>query len=246
MFPDPRPLVERLGLEFFRQAPRCPGVYLMRDRADAVLYVGKAKNLRQRLNAYRVANPDRMARRHLRMLRAVARIELEQCSDEASALARESELLRRLRPKFNRAGTWPGPPRFLVWRSVSEQVELAVTAAPDSEWRSFGPLGSGASLLRGVLIRLLWFAVYPERGVVGMPPGWAHGRLEQTAVIAAGTKTAEVIASLETLFSGRPEAFSAWLLAKMPEALDRFQRTVLEADLEFLADHLDPLEHGLR
>src|SRR5205814_7676629 len=93
LFPDPRPLVERLGLEFFRQAPQCPGVYLMRDAADSVLYVGKARNLRKRLGSSRVANPDRLRRRHLRLLRAVTRIELEECPDEASALRRESKLL---------------------------------------------------------------------------------------------------------------------------------------------------------
>src|SRR5437016_7467098 len=108
LFPDPSPLVERFGSDFFRQAPECAGVYIMRDGADTVLYVGKAKNLRKRLGSYRVANPDRMPRRHLRMLRAVERIELQPCADESSALARESCLLRALRPRFNRAGTWPG------------------------------------------------------------------------------------------------------------------------------------------
>ena len=49
----------------------------MHDAADVVLYVGKAKNLRKRLNNYRVANSDRMARRHLRLLRAVVRIEMQ-------------------------------------------------------------------------------------------------------------------------------------------------------------------------
>src|ERR1700683_3223656 len=86
LFPDPRPLVERLGRDFFRQLPERPGVYLMRDAADALLYVGKAKNLRQRLGHYRVANPDRMPRRHLRMLRAVERIEIQECDNESSAL----------------------------------------------------------------------------------------------------------------------------------------------------------------
>ena len=115
-FADPQPLVERLGLDFFRQLPECPGVYLMRDATDAILYVGKAKNLRKRLGSYRVANPDRMPRRHLRMLRAVERIELQECPDETSALAKESEWLRALKLRFNRADTWPTPPRFLVWR----------------------------------------------------------------------------------------------------------------------------------
>ena len=112
LFPDPRPLAERLGREFFRSAPECAGVYLMRDVADTVLYVGKAKNLRKRLGSYRVANPDRMPRRHLRMLRAVVRVELRECPDEASALA--------LRPKFNRAGTVAGataPSRLAYQRS---------------------------------------------------------------------------------------------------------------------------------
>ena len=35
LFPDPRPLVERLGRDFFRRLPECPGVYLMRDESDA-------------------------------------------------------------------------------------------------------------------------------------------------------------------------------------------------------------------
>ncbi len=130
LFPDPRPLVERLGREFFRELPDCPGVYLMRDAGNAVLYVGKAVNLRKRLGSYRVANPDRLARRHLRLLRSVARIELEPCANEAVALAREAELLRSLRPRFNRAGTWPGKARFLVWRCGEEKART-----DDGRWR---------------------------------------------------------------------------------------------------------------
>src|SRR5439155_6390067 len=98
----------------------------MRDTNDVILYVGKAKNLRKRLGSYRVANPDRMPRRHLRLLRAVVRIELQECPDERTALARESEVLRAVRPRFNRAGTWPAPPRFLGWRCVEQRLLLAV------------------------------------------------------------------------------------------------------------------------
>lgn len=114
LIPDPKPLDQQLGQRFFREAPQQPGVYLMRDAADRVLYVGKAKNLRQRLQNYRVANPDRMPRRHLRMVREVARIEFQFCPSEAAALKRESKLLLSLKPRFNRAGVWPGKTRFLV------------------------------------------------------------------------------------------------------------------------------------
>src|SRR5229473_5338119 len=144
LIPDPRPLVDRLGREFFRQAPEKPGVYLMRDASDTVLYVGKAKNLRKRLASYRVANPDRMPRRHLRLLRAVERIELQPCADESSALARESSLLRALRPRFNRAGAWPGTPRFVTWRVTGEGLDLAVKEAAEPGWHNYGPLGVSA------------------------------------------------------------------------------------------------------
>src|SRR5438045_765822 len=133
LFADPRPLVERFGLAFFRQEPESPGVYLMRDAADLVLYVGKAKNLRKRLGTYRVANPDRLRRRHLKLLRTVARIQIEECSDEASALRRESELLRGLCPRFNRAGTWPAPRRFLAWRITDANLSLTLTTEATSD-----------------------------------------------------------------------------------------------------------------
>src|ERR1700728_4625135 len=115
LFPDPKPLDQRPGRKFFRRAPRRPGVYLMKDANGKVLYVGKAKDLKQRLNNYRLANPDRMPRRHLRMVREVSRIEFQFCANEEAALRRESKLLRILRPKFNRAGVWPGKTWFIVW-----------------------------------------------------------------------------------------------------------------------------------
>src|SRR5208282_6301499 len=113
LFAPAQPLVERLGTQFFRQVPAQPAVYIMRDAGGAVVYVGKAKNLRQRLRSYRVANAERVPRRHLRLMREAARIDFDLCRNEAAALVREAKLLRELRPKFNRAGVWPGKAQFL-------------------------------------------------------------------------------------------------------------------------------------
>ena len=103
-FPPPRPLVERLGEEFFRALPPQPGVYLMCGDRKGVLHVGKARNLRTRLSSYRVANPERFPRRIVRLLHQVRRIELDVCSSEDAARHREELLICVLQPRFNRAG----------------------------------------------------------------------------------------------------------------------------------------------
>jgi predicted GIY-YIG superfamily endonuclease len=236
LFPDPQPLVERLGRDFFRQLPECPGVYLMRDACDAILYVGKAKNLRKRLGSYRVANPDRMPRRHLRLLRTVARIELQECPDESTALARESELLRTVRPKFNRAGTWPAPPRFFAWRCVEQQLQLAVAETPDANWRFQGPLGGTAFVLRAVVARLLWLAVHPRLGFSELPVGWFHGRPNPETAIHCGPMIEPVASNLERLLSGQTAEFCEWIRTLLPADLHHFERVALEADLEFLTE----------
>ncbi|HRZ35128.1 MAG TPA: nucleotide excision repair endonuclease [Candidatus Paceibacterota bacterium] len=177
-WPDPRPAVDRLGEAFFRELPERPGVYLMYGAGDTVLYVGKARNLRHRLSSYRVANPDRLPRRLLRLLHRIERIDWETCEDETAALQREAALLLSLKPRFNRAGVWPKPRRFVTWRVRPDGLELALTEHPEPGWHSVGPSGAMMTYIHRALVRLLWRQSHPERGLAGMPAGWfggAHG-----------------------------------------------------------------------
>ena len=107
LFPAPKPLVERLGVEFFRRVPDAPGVYLMADDYERLLYIGKAKNLRARLNYYRHVRPERASRKVVRLVHAVRSIVYEVCACQNSALLRENELLRLHKPKFNVMNTRP-------------------------------------------------------------------------------------------------------------------------------------------
>lgn len=159
--------LQRVGAVPSLIAPRTRGI-------GRTQYVGKAKNLRKRLGSYRVANPDRLPRRHLRLLRSVARIEIQVCPDESSALARESELLHELKPKFNRAGTRPASSHCFAWRRTGDTLELAITETPENGWLTFGRRGRAAVFLRAALVRLLWVAIQPDRGFVGLPTGWAR------------------------------------------------------------------------
>jgi len=80
--------------------PRRPGVYLFRDRAGRVLYVGKATNLRARVRSY-FSSEDR--RKVPQLLRETERIEHRVCRGPFEAAIRELRLIQRLAPRFNRA-----------------------------------------------------------------------------------------------------------------------------------------------
>ena len=236
LFPDPRPLVERLGHDFFRQVTRRPGVYLMHDAAGLVLYVGKAKNLRQRLGSYRVANPDRLGRRHLRLLRQVARIDVQECLDEAAALAREAELLLALKPKFNRAGVWPATPRYFLWRRIGNQLEFALAETPADGWQAFGPCGSGIVYLRAALVRLLWLALHPGLGATAMPAGWVQGRLGEIVALAESQmdepSASRIDPVLTGLFAGSHAGFTAWVEERTKTVTPAYDLALRDADLE--------------
>jgi len=129
-WPPPRPLAERFGDEFFRRVPAAPGVYFLCGPETGVLYVGKARNLRRRLATYRVADPERLSRRMVRLLHQVTRIEWDVCSSETAARAREELLICVLNPKFNRAGkVWPSPSAWRDWQPLADRSAAAPVAA---------------------------------------------------------------------------------------------------------------------
>jgi GIY-YIG catalytic domain len=236
LFPDPTPLVDRLGPDFFRQLPTSPGIYKMRNATGQLLYVGKAKNLRQRLRHYRVANPDRLAARHLRLLRSVERIDIELCPNESSALVREAELLLVERPKYNRAGTWRPQPRYLAWRPETTQLHLRVLADVEPGWFLHGPWGATASSLHGIISRLFWISCHPHLGYQGLPPGWTHGRRNTETSLSTGEQTPLHLNQLESLLRGDIVAFSQWMRTRLPVYAHIVELGLLQADLDQLAD----------
>ncbi len=86
-------------LSYAKLAPSQPGVYRMIDARGDVLYVGKAKNVKNRVRAY--ARPAGLDTRIERMIAATRALEFVVTRTETEALLLEANLIKRLRPRFN-------------------------------------------------------------------------------------------------------------------------------------------------
>jgi excinuclease ABC subunit C len=84
---------------FARTAPPGPGVYRMIDAAGDVLYVGKARHLKKRVQSY--ARGQGHNSRIARMIAGTASMEFVTTGTETEALLLEANLIKRLKPRYN-------------------------------------------------------------------------------------------------------------------------------------------------
>src|SRR5690348_15051007 len=90
--------VERIAA-YLKTLPDAPGVYRMLDSKGDALYVGKAKNLKKRVAAYASGRPH--AERLTRMIADTAEMLFVTTDSETEALLLESNLIKRLKPRYN-------------------------------------------------------------------------------------------------------------------------------------------------
>ena len=86
--------------EELRKLPEKPGVYIMHDQTDAILYVGKAVNLRHRVHQYFVKKLNRGPKIEY-MVTKIAYFEYIVTDSELEALILENNLIKEHRPKYN-------------------------------------------------------------------------------------------------------------------------------------------------
>ena len=80
--------------------PHSPGVYLMKNAAGSIIYVGKSKCLKNRVSSY-FQMPERLNVKTRKLVGNIADFETIVTGSEAEALLLENELIKRHMPKYN-------------------------------------------------------------------------------------------------------------------------------------------------
>ncbi len=131
-----------------QEVPHKPGVYLMRDRFNRVIYVGKARDLRKRVSSYFL--PSKIAQADLKtraMLDAVWDFETHTVRSDAESLLLEGKLIKEYRPRYN--VSFRDDKRFLLVKiDLSEEwprFRLARFKKDDGA-RYFGPYAHSGAL----------------------------------------------------------------------------------------------------
>src|SRR5262245_32240271 len=81
--------------------PTSPGVYLMKDSQGVVIYIGKAKNLRNRAGTY-FCEAAAQEQRTCELVKHIADIDFIVADSEVDALLMEARLVKDIQPRFNR------------------------------------------------------------------------------------------------------------------------------------------------
>jgi excinuclease ABC subunit C len=102
-----------------RELPDKPGCYLMRDRNGKIIYVGKARSLRKRVQSYFRDATLRSATPKVRgMVKSVEDIDIVVVHNEAAAVLTEGKLIKAYRPRYNIS--FKDDKRFLLLRANPE------------------------------------------------------------------------------------------------------------------------------
>ena len=139
--------------------PDAPGSYQFKDRDGRVIYVGKAKSLRQRLSNY-FADPKTLHPRTAQMVVTAETVEWVQVRNEVEALMLEYSLIKQHRPRFNVRLKDDKSYPYLTVTTADEWPRAGVRRGPvDKSNRWFGPYAHAYAIRETLDLLLRTFPV---------------------------------------------------------------------------------------
>ncbi|QIN83425.1 excinuclease ABC subunit UvrC [Rubrobacter tropicus] len=226
--------------------PTSPGVYIFKDAADRVIYVGKAKNIRSRVANYFTKGGD--GRPKIAELRErVSQIDFIATRTETEALVLEANLIKRHRPRFNASLKDDKSYPYVVVTTGDEYPRVFATrSAHDPRHRYFGPFPSAGSVHATLDVLNKTF---PFRKCRGPEPGRRSGvpclnyHIGRSAAPCVGAVTKEeydgIIADVVSFLEGRVDG----LIRTRQEAMKNAAREMDFERAASLRDELAALNH---
>jgi excinuclease ABC subunit C len=230
--------------------PDAPGVYRFRDEHDRVIYVGKAKSLRSRLNSY-FADLTSLHPRTRQMVTTAASVEWTVVSTEVEALQLEYNWIKEFDPRFNVRYRDDKSYPVLAVTLHEEFPRLHVYRGPRRRGvRYFGPYAHAWAiretldlLTRVFPARVCSAGVFKRHGQIGRP--CLLGYIDKCSAPCVGNVTADEHRAIV-------EDFCDFLSGKTDKMIRRFEQEMeaAAAELEFeraarLRDHLGALRRAM-
>lgn len=218
--------------------PERPGVYLMKNAKGAIIYVGKAVALRNRLRSY-FGSPAGLDRKTRRMVSELADFEFIVTDTEAEALILENTLIKRHRPYFNVRlkddKTYP----YLKVDLSEEFPRVYITRGVHQDGaRYFGPFASAGSVRQSMdLVKKLFPYRSCTKKITGADPRpcleyYIHRCVGPCAGLADRQEYAAVIKQVILFLEGNTEKVTGQLREQMDAAADalEFERAAVLRD----------------
>ena len=130
------------------QIPTDPGIYLMKDSDAKIIYIGKAKNLKNRVKSYFLKNQNYKTQK---LVENIANIEFVLTDNESEAFLLESNMIKKYRPRFNIE--LKDQQRYTYLRISDEKYPRLLVARRTRDGKflgkgkTFGPFTQGSSKL---------------------------------------------------------------------------------------------------
>ncbi len=216
------------------EIPTNPGVYLMKDADRAIIYIGKAKNLRKRVRSYFAKRHDNYKTQ--RLVDLVADIDFVVTDTEGEAFLLESNLIKQHRPRFNIE--LKDQQRYTYLRISDEKYPRLLVARRTRDGRflgrgeTFGPFVHGSSkvLTVGALRKAFQIRIcktLPKKVCLEYHLGNCEGPCEFKG---AQDRYAGNVAALRDVLVGKDQlvVFSEKMRLQMREAADarHFERAI--------------------
>jgi len=209
--------------------PERPGVYLMRDAGQTVIYVGKAVVLRNRVRSYFHASA-RHDPKTLRLVGEIADLEWIVTDTELEALILENELIKRYRPRFNiRLRDDKTYPYIKIhWQEDYPRISIVRRMERDGG-RYFGPFTSGFAVRQTLdALRRVFLYLDCTREITGRDPKpCLYYHIERCAGLCIGAVDRagyrQIIAGLAEFLERDTDEALAQLTSRMQAAAEHLQ-----------------------